>query len=212
VAANAPALPFLPDPLYRAVFPQPAGAGLTPLGVAAVEAMYDARMLVDVSHMRQDAIDATFAVLERLDARDGAPPTATPVIASHAGFRLGAQAYNLDAGTVRRIAARDGVVGVILAQHQLNDGVRRRPTTTLEASVEVIGRHVDAIRDATGSLAHVAIGSDLDGFIKPTMGGLETAADLARLGPALERRYGREGAGLILHGNVERVLGRILPA
>ena len=67
VATNAPALPFLPDPVYRAVFPQPAGAGLTALGVAAVEAMYDARMLVDVSHMRQDAIDATFAVLERLD-------------------------------------------------------------------------------------------------------------------------------------------------
>ena len=211
VATNAPALPFLPDRLYGAIFPQPDGAGLSELGVAAVEAMYEAGILVDVSHMRQDAIDDTFAVLERLDRRAGAPPSAFPVIASHGAFRFGGQSYAFDADVVQRIAGRDGVVGLILAQHQLNDGVRRRHTTDLGESVEVICRHVDAIRDATGSYAHVAIGSDLDGFIKPTMGGLETASDLGRLHPALVDRYGEEAARLILHRNVERVLGRILP-
>src|SRR6266545_638477 len=55
VATNAPAIPFLADPLYNAVFPQPR-EGLTELGVAAVRAMYEHRVLVDVSHMREDAL------------------------------------------------------------------------------------------------------------------------------------------------------------
>ena len=51
--------------------------------------MYEHRVLVDISHMREDAIDETFALIEALDAR----PAATrryPVIASHAGYRFGA--------------------------------------------------------------------------------------------------------------------------
>ena len=39
VATNAPAIPFLPDWLYRRVFPQP-DRGLTELGTAAVRAWF----------------------------------------------------------------------------------------------------------------------------------------------------------------------------
>ena len=55
VAANAPAIPFLPDVVYNTLFPQKAGIGLTELGTAAVRAMYRERMLIDVSHMRGDS-------------------------------------------------------------------------------------------------------------------------------------------------------------
>jgi membrane dipeptidase len=206
VATNTPAIPFLSDRLYGALFPQPHGKGLTDLGVAAVEAMYDAGVLVDISHMRQDAIDATFALVENLDRRHGADPADFPIIASHVAFRLGGQTYNVTADVVRRIAARGGIVGLILAQHQLNDGVRRRKTTRLEESVEVLCRHIDAIHDATGSYDHIGIGSDLDGFIKPTTGGIEHAADLAKLRDPLAARYGAEVAEQILTGNAIRVL------
>ena len=91
VATNAPAIPFLPDRLYAAVFPQPE-SGLTDLGVAAVEAMYECGVLVDISHMTQAAIDQTFAIHERLDRARGADPAAHPVIASHGAFRLADQA------------------------------------------------------------------------------------------------------------------------
>ena len=37
----------------------------------------------------------------------------------------------------------------------------------------MIARHVDRLHELTGSHEHAAIGSDFDGFIKPTMGGLE---------------------------------------
>src|SRR4029453_2004741 len=66
VATNAPAIPFLSDGLYNTIFPQPAGAGLTDLGEAAVRAMYRERILIDVSHMRQDALDETFTLVEEL--------------------------------------------------------------------------------------------------------------------------------------------------
>ena len=65
VAQNAPALPFLPDALYRLVFPQPGDAGLTPLGEAALRAMGEHRVLVDVTHMNDRALEHTFRVLER---------------------------------------------------------------------------------------------------------------------------------------------------
>jgi microsomal dipeptidase-like Zn-dependent dipeptidase len=205
VAANAPAIPFLPDAVYRALFPQREGAGLTELGEAAVRAMYRERMLIDVSHMRGDSVEQTFALLEGLDREAGAAPGDHPVISSHAGFRFGKQVYNHDEATVRRIAARDGVIGLIFAQHQLNDGVVRK-TKTLEESLAVIGRHVDRIREITGSHRHVALGTDFDGFIKPTLGGLERSSDLARLSAAIVARYGEADAEAILAGNALRVL------
>ena len=127
------------------------------------------------------------------------------MISSHAGFRFGKQVYNHDEETVRRIADRGGVIGLIFAQHQLNDGVRKK-TQTLEESLDVIGRHIDRIHAVTGSHEHVAIGSDFDGFIKPTLGGFERSSDMERLSSALIARYGVADAERILAGNVLRVL------
>jgi membrane dipeptidase len=202
VAANTPALPFLPDAVYNFVFPQKEGVALSPLGEAAVRAMYETGILVDVSHMRDDAIDETFKLIEALDKESGRDPKAYPIIASHAGYRFGGQKYNVSDHTIVRIAARGGIVGLILAQHQINDGLRRSDTRTLAESVEILARHIDAIGPQ-----HVALGSDLDGFIKPTLGGIETAADLAPLAAALRARYPGE-AELILEGNARRVIAR----
>jgi microsomal dipeptidase-like Zn-dependent dipeptidase len=205
VAANAPALPFLPDWLYNTLFPQKEGAGLTDLGRTAVRAMYRERMLVDVSHMRGDSLDQTFALLDELDRESGAAPTDHPVVSSHGGFRFGKQVYNHDEETVRRIADRGGVIGLIFAQHQLNEGVRKK-TKTLGESLEVITRHIDRIHEITGSHEHVGIGSDFDGFIKPTLGGLERSSDMERLSTALIAHYGDRDAERILAGNALRLL------
>jgi microsomal dipeptidase-like Zn-dependent dipeptidase len=206
IATNAPALPFLPDRLYNRVFPQPDGAGLTDLGAAAVRAMYRECVLVDITHMRGDALADTFALLTELDREHGRDPREHPVISSHAGFRFGRQTYMHTAQTVRAIADRGGVIGLILAQHQINDGVRREPTTTFEDSLPVLYRHIDAIHSVTGTYHHVAIGSDFDGFIKPTLGGLESSADLALLEEPLTGRYGAQDAERILWGNALRVM------
>jgi microsomal dipeptidase-like Zn-dependent dipeptidase len=202
VAANTPALPFLPDVVYNALFPQAKGAALSPLGEAAVRAMYASGILVDISHMRDDAIDETFALVEALDRETGADPADYPVIVSHAGYRFGGQKYNVSDATVARVAARGGVIGLIFAQHQMNDGLRRTDTKTLAQSLDVLGRHIDAIGPH-----HVAIGSDLDGFIKPTLGGIDTAADLVPFAAGLRARY-PEAAEQMLEGNARRLIQR----
>jgi microsomal dipeptidase-like Zn-dependent dipeptidase len=203
VATNAPALPFLPDWLYNVVFWQHRGEGLTARGEALISAMVANKILVDVSHMRPEAVSATLALLDRLD-----PSREVPVISSHAGYRFGRQKYMHDRDQILRIKERDGVIGLIMAQHQLNDGVRLRQTKTLEQSMEVIDKHIDKIREITGNYDHVALGTDFDGFIKPTMGGLETEADLSLLEDRLKTKYGAD-ADNITSANALRVLRKV---
>jgi microsomal dipeptidase-like Zn-dependent dipeptidase len=200
VATNAPALPFLSDRAYRWLFRQP-DEGLTDLGRAAVRAMVREHVLIDVAHMSERALADTFALLDELD-----PAHSVPVLASHVGFRFGQQEYNLSEQTVRRIAQRGGVVGLIFAQHQLLDGLGRTKAQTAEQSLAVLYRHIDRLAEITGSHDNVGIGTDFDGFIKPTLGGFEAAGDLKALEPALADRYGAPAAAAICSGNARRLL------
>lgn len=210
VATNAPAIPFLPEWLYKLVFRQPK-IGLTQRGRAAVEAMYEQRMLIDLTHMSERAMDETLDLLDELDRKTGAPPGEHPVVATHAGFRFGKQEYMLTPERIRRIAARDGVIGLILARHQINDNAGLVDPDDPAETPKVLKAHIDEIRrhvpDHTN--AHVGIGSDLDGFIKPTVAGIETAGDLKMLVEPLQEEYG-DDAEMILSGNAINVVKRAL--
>src|SRR5262245_37796475 len=105
VATNANALPFLPDWLYDVVFPQSKGEGLTERGAAVVRALVRHGILVDLSHMRPDAVEETFRLLDEID-----PSAQVPVISSHAGYRFGTQEYMHDQGQIEQIKRRDGVI------------------------------------------------------------------------------------------------------
>lgn len=213
VATNAPALPFLPDWAYDLIFRQPRDEGLSPLGKAAVRAMYRHKVLIDVSHMSERALRDTFALLRELDGEgEGArDPKDYPVIATHAGYRFGRQSYMLSEDTVAEIVRRGGVIGLIMARHQLHAGSFFPWHRSFPRTVRMLRRHIDKIAEIAGSpgkpsFANVAIGSDLDGFIKPTVGGIENVDDLARLEEPLHRHYPDRAAEEILHGNAERVL------
>jgi microsomal dipeptidase-like Zn-dependent dipeptidase len=198
VATNANALPFVPDPIYRFLWRQPSD-GLTRRGEEAVRAMAAHGILVDIAHMDAAALAETWELLD-----DIAP--GKPVICSHGGYRCGGQQYMLDEPTVRRIADRGGVIGLIMAQHQLNDGIRRTRTKDLDASAAVVRTHIDRIHDIAGDYSNIALGTDLDGFIKPTMGGIESASDLEDLRGKLLDHYPADVVSAIGHGNAERVL------
>ncbi len=198
VATNANALPFLPDRLYDLFFPQPE-SGLAPLGRAAIRAMLRERVIVDLSHASERALADAFALLDELDPRREAP-----VIASHVACRFGSERYNLTDPAIERIAERDGVVGLILAEHQAADGLRR--PRSLGDSLAILFAHCDRIRALTGSHRHTALGTDLDGFIKPTLPGLEDAGAMASVERALRERYGDADGELIASGNALRLL------
>jgi microsomal dipeptidase-like Zn-dependent dipeptidase len=204
VATAAPALPFLGERGYRCLLPQPAGEGLTDLGTAAVRAMARRRILVDLSHMGNDSIAETLRVLDEVD-----PDRSLPVVSTHAGFRFGKQEYMHDEATIRGIAERDGVVGLIMAQYQLLDGLSDESPRDFEESFRYIRRHIDRIAEITGSHRHVAFGTDFDGFVKPTLTGLENMADLKRLEEPLVEAYGADVAEQITSGNTLRVLRKL---
>jgi microsomal dipeptidase-like Zn-dependent dipeptidase len=204
VAAVAPALPFLSDRLYGRLFGAREGEGLTDVGRAAVSAMARHRVLVDLSHMRSDSVAETMALLDEAD-----PERSLPVVSTHAGFRFGEQVYMHDEATVEAIAGRGGVIGLITAEHQLLDGLDTHAPEDFDGSFEVIRRHIDRIAQITGSHRHVAFGTDFDGFVKPTLAGLQTSADLARLEAALRDHYGTEVAAQIASGNTLRVLRQL---
>jgi microsomal dipeptidase-like Zn-dependent dipeptidase len=197
VVCDAPALPPLTDAQYDAIFAQPR-AGISALGRAAIEAMCRHRVIVDLSHMRRDAVAEALTLLDELD-----PEHALPVIASHVGAASAGppgHAYNLTPETMRAIRDRGGAIGLIMAQRLLG----RTPDEA--ASRELLGRHIAAIHDAVGSHAHTAIGSDLDGFIAPKLAGVERAEDLATLEAWVRDLCEPDDAAAILHANAERVL------
>jgi microsomal dipeptidase-like Zn-dependent dipeptidase len=88
----------------------------------------------------------------------------------------------------------------------MGDGLSAAPPTSREQSFEILCRHVDEIARITGSHRHIAIGSDLDGFIKPVLPGFEDSGRLGSLGDALEGRYGSAVAEGIRSAHALRVL------
>jgi microsomal dipeptidase-like Zn-dependent dipeptidase len=200
IATNANALPFLPDRLYNWFFPQPK-EGLTELGEAAVRAMVREHVLIDASHMGDRSVASLIALLDQLD-----PAREVPLFSSHAGYRFGKQEYMYGEDTVRAVAARGGVIGLIFAQHQLLDGLKPGKTKTFDQSFDAICKHIDRIAEITGSHDNIGLGTDFDGFIKPTLGGIESSADLGRVETALRAKYGDTVAEAIASGNALRLL------
>jgi microsomal dipeptidase-like Zn-dependent dipeptidase len=196
VATVAPAIPYLSERDHELLFPQPK-QGLTSRARAAIATMAEEGVLLDLCHLSEAALEETFALLDEID-----PDRKVPVIASHTAVRLGSQQYNLGQATIERIAARGGLIGLILATHQLADG---RSETPVQDGFELLFAHADRIAAVAGSHRHTAIGSDLGGFIDP-LPELPSVASLGTLRTALEHRYGPEDAELITGENVKRVL------
>jgi membrane dipeptidase len=199
VATNAPALPFLPDWLYHLVFPQP-DQGLTPLGRAAVRAMVENGILIDITHMSERSIQDTFRELEIAD-----PDHRVPVIATHMACRFGKLEYSFSNQTIRQVSRRGGVLGCIFCEHYITDGLGVHPRR-FEESFEALCQHFDRIREVTGSFDHIALGSDLDGYIRPALPGLEHMGRMRALQDSLRDRYGPENARKICSANALRVL------
>ncbi len=201
VATNAPAIPFLPDAFYGVLFPQANDLGLDERGRLLVREMVRRGILIDVSHMSKQSMRDTFEMLDRVD-----PKREVPIIASHVACSFGKLAYNLEREWVERIAERKGMCGITYCDHFVRDG-RGARTETFRQSFDFIESQIEKLREWGGDDVP-AIGSDLDGFIKPALAGLSSALDHDKLARRLVERYGKDLAAKICHGNAMRVLER----
>ncbi len=203
IATNAPAVPILSDRIYNILAPQPS-EGLTELGEAAVRAMFCNGILIDVTHMSEQAITATLALLKRLEVDNGVT-TPVPVLATHIACRFGTYQYNLSDDTIREIGKRNGLMGVIFCDHWMHDGPSKKNPRGERETFERVKENIERIAGIVSSHKCTAIGSDLDGFIKPMLRGLEDMAGMSNLEQWLRTKYPAD-ADLILSENALRVL------
>lgn len=164
--------------------------GLTEAGRALVARANDAGVLLDLAH----ASAATFWDVHRLSR--------APLLVSHAGLRaLRDHARNIDDLQLLALARTGGVLGIVWHSGFLADLPEGRTRAPLDALLD----HYDHAR-ALGAAAALALGSDLDGGIRPPEG-LDTIAELPVLVTGLlERGWSEEEVRGVLGGNVLRLL------
>jgi len=179
---------------------------LTPDGLRLLQIMDDLGMMLDVSHMAEQAY------CEALDRFSGT------IIASHSNARAlldGSPVPDRHLGDamIRRLVERDGVIGVVPYNRFLKGGwlpEDGRAVVTLE---HVIWQ-IDHICQLAGDAQHTGLGSDFDGGfgLNQIPAGLDSIADLRFIGESLARSgYQPTDVDAILSGNWLRMLRQGLP-
>ncbi len=184
------------------------GAGLSSLGVAAIERMEQLGMIVDVSHLS----DAGFEHIARISTR--------PFIASHSSCRaVHGHPRNLTDAMLHTIAGSGGFVGMNAFGGFVGDDDPGVDTFVdhVAHAVEVIGADrvglgLDFVADIFEQLDPIVSGALLERDQLGTIKGIERPADLASLGPRLLERLGADAAARVSSGTLIEGLGRLLPA
>ncbi|WP_411818353.1 dipeptidase [Hyphococcus sp. DH-69] len=202
--------------------------GLSPFGRVLVREMNDIGVIVDVSHISDDAF---YDVIELSKA---------PIIASHSGARHFTPGFerNMTDEMIKRLAEKDGVIMINFGTHFLTkDGSGRRlgrdqayvdyraerglnDTAAVYsefrrwfdlnvavpfASVSDVVDHIDYVRDLVG-IDHVGLGSDFDGVGDTLPTGLKDVSGLPLLiQEMIDRGYSDEEIRKVLGENALRV-------
>ena len=175
--------------------------GLTPMGRELVANMKEAGVILDVSHMAEDAFWQSLEIgFHR-------------VVATHANVRTIVPEHrpdrHLSDDMMKALRDADGMQGVVPANAFLDDSqwkVKRSDGPPL--GLDVVGKHLEHMASILG-WERVGIGSDLDGGfgVEETPVELDSAADLVKIGDLVPPEA-RDG---VLGGNWLRVLSESLP-
>lgn len=172
--------------------------GLTPRGVALLDAMERLGVILDLTHCSDQAF------WEALDRYHG------PVLASHTNCRaLVPHQRQFSDAQLRALVARGGVMGIALDAWMLQPGWISGTSSNASVGLSRVVDHIDHLCQVAGSARHAALGTDLDGGFGREQApcDLDTIADLPRLGELLAGRgYSAADVATILHGNWVRLL------
>jgi membrane dipeptidase len=179
--------------------------GLTKLGRELLDMIASLDLILDVSHLSQEAL------MESLERFEGGPGH---LIASHSNpQRLIPTDRHLPDHAIEMIAERQGVIGVVLFNRFLKNGWGTGDKKS-DVTLDHVVRAIDYICQVTGSADYVGIGSDFDGGYgsEAAPRGLDTSRDFHRIGDELlQRGFGRENVEKVMSGNWLRVLRTSLP-
>ncbi|MCU0499918.1 MAG: membrane dipeptidase [Anaerolineae bacterium] len=174
---------------------------LSALGEELLEVMGSFNALLDLSHSSE------LAFYQSLDRYTG------PIIASHSNPRRFRDTdRHLSDDMIRRLAERDGVMGIVPYNRFLSPTWQKGdPKSSVPLTVMLDA--IDHVCQVTGSADHVGIGSDLDGGFgyQSIPYEMDTVADLWRVGEGLRGRgYPEASIEAVMGGNMLRKLRECL--
>jgi membrane dipeptidase len=176
---------------------------LSEAGVKLLKEMEKLGMIYDVTHSSDISME------QALDVFGGR------VLASHHNCRaLVSGDRQLTDEQIKKLIARDGVIGVALDAWMLYPNWIRGQTKPEVVGLEAVADHIDHVCQLAGDCRHSAIGTDLDGGYgnEQTPGDLKRFTDLQKLGPILSGRgYKDADIDLIFWGNWLRFFSEALP-
>ena len=176
---------------------------LTPAGRELVREFNRLGMVLDLVHTADLAFAQALEIYQR------------PVFVSHGNCRaLVPGDRQISDEQLKQVAARDGVVGVVLDAWMLLPNYKIGETPNDAVTLRTLAQHIDHICQVTGSVRHAAIGSDLDGGFGTEQGpcDLDTIADLHKLRSILgDMGYKQADIDAIFFGNWLRFFGESLP-
>ena len=170
-----------------------APGGLTELGRQLLKAMSRKKVILDLSHMADQAVADAFAMWRG------------PIMASHSNSRaIVPDDRQLTDDTVAEIARRGGIVGVSFYQRHLRRAGR--------ASLDDVIAHLVHHARAAGGPEHVGLGTDLDGGFDARQAPIDDLGKLRQLRAGLRRRFNRQQVEGVMGVNWLDFLDRSLPA
>jgi membrane dipeptidase len=170
-----------------------APGGLTPLGIQLLKAMRRKKVILDISHMADEAVADAF------DLWRG------PIMASHSNARVLVRGdRQITDATAAEIAKRGGVLGISFYASHL------RPSGP--ATLDDVVRHAVHLARAAGGPEHVGLGTDLDGGFDAKHAALKDTKAFATLRTKLRRPFTAEQVEGIMGNNWLRFLRDSLPA
>jgi membrane dipeptidase len=169
-----------------------APGGLTELGRQLLNAMRRKGVILDLSHMAQEAVEDAFKMWRG------------PIMASHSNSRaLVPGDRQVTDETVAEIARRGGIIGVSFYKDHLRKSGR--------ATLDDVVRHIVHHARAAGGPEHVGIGTDVDGGFDSRYAPFDDLAKLKELPVKLRRHFSRTQVEGVMGGNWIEFLRRSLP-
>ena len=170
-----------------------APGGLTALGVQLLKAMRRQKVILDLSHMADQAVADAFELWRG------------PIMASHSNSRVLVPGdRQITDATAAEIGRRGGVIGLSFYEHHL------RPSGS--ASAGDVVRHAVHIARAAGGPEHVGIGTDFDGGFDGAHAAMRSTAGFKTLASKLRKHFSAAEVDGIMGENWLRFLGESLPA
>jgi membrane dipeptidase len=170
-----------------------APGGFTALGVQLLKAMRRRKVILDISHLADEAVADAFELWRG------------PIMSSHSNARAIVPGdRQITDATATEIARRGGVLGISFYANHL------RPSGL--ATLDDVVRHAVHLAKAAGGPEHVGLGTDLDGGFDAKHSAMGDTKDFATLRKKLRRPFTAEQVEGIMGNNWLRFLKQNLPA